>query len=837
MLRRSWRHLLSGVLTRTPPPRVESRSTDCDASRPNGAAAVTRTSASTSFTVRAREHLWAALILGVVVAVYLWPALFEGKTFSPAALLYNGAPWKALRPAGVASYLNPALSDVPTQFYPWLVYARDSLHHGVLPLWNPYVGGGTPFFANAQVALFSPFNLPVWLLPMTLGLAVSAAARLWVAGFGMYLLLRTLRLGMWPALLGGVSFAFCSFDVVWLSHPHVNVAVMLPVVLWLAERVLQRGRAADAIALTGAVAVAFLGGHPGTEVHLGFALVIYCAVRLIFVTRSERARRVVLLAAAACLGTVIDAVALLPAAMLVTHGSSVTGRLGGGITNPLSAARTLLFPDWWGRPGGAMSAGPTDFNERTVYAGVLAAVLAASALLSRGAWRRQASFAVLGLVGLCATFGVPGVHWLVVHLPGLNSVQDARLLLLTDFAIAGLAAFGLQRLCERRGRLRVMWLIGATLAVGLVSALSLHPSLHELRTTVNHLRTGTQYDSAHILSLTAVAWTFILLGVAVIGVVVCYRRRSWRLLAPLLLLVAVADAYHFAGRFQPIGPAHRTIPPRPPAVAFLQRRAGQGRTVGLQNALWNDYQMVYHLPDVRSYDPPYPDQRYLRLWRLAYPAQPDSVGLYLDSITPPGLQVLDVLGARFIVQDPASPPIAAPGLRQVYSGPDATVYENSGAAPRSFVAQRTWFESGESNVIARLLAHSFEPSREAVVQSGPALHGMPNPATGGGSTTIVRDDGDRVDIAVRTSSAALAVLDDTLTPGWTVEVDGRAAAALRVNYVMRGVFVPGGLHTVRWRYRVPGLRTGLIITLFGLAATLTWAAIAVRRIRRRRTRS
>ncbi len=77
-----------------------------------------------------REDALAAVLLALVVVGYLWPALMGGQTLSPAALLYNGAPWKTARPPDVSSYLNSSLSDVPTQFYPWLSFARDAIRSG-----------------------------------------------------------------------------------------------------------------------------------------------------------------------------------------------------------------------------------------------------------------------------------------------------------------------------------------------------------------------------------------------------------------------------------------------------------------------------------------------------------------------------------------------------------------------------------------------------------------------------------------------------------------------------------------------------------------------------------
>jgi uncharacterized membrane protein YfhO len=76
------------------------------------------------------------------------------------------------------------------------------------------------------------------------------------------------------------------------------------------------------------------------------------------------------------------------------------------------------------------------------------------------------------------------------------------------------------------------------------------------------------------------------------------------------------------------------------------------------------------------------------------------------------------------------------------------------------------------------------------------------------------------------------VLDDAWARGWSVTVDGRPARALRADVVMRGVTVPAGTHEIVWRYRVPGLRTGALLSGLGLLTLLGWGGWLLRSRRR-----
>ena len=219
--------------------------------------------------LRAHRALCATSIFGLLVLALLWRALIGGEILSPIAVLHVIVPWQQSPPSDLRSYLNPELIDLPLVDYPWRFLARTFIHEGTFPAWNPYVLAGIPFYSNPQTGIFSPFNLPLWILPLTYGLAVSAALKLLAAMLGTYLLARQMRLAFLPAVLGGIAFGFSAVNVVWLSHETLpGVVVMLPWAIWFVERILERARIHDAAWLLLATAIGLGGGHPGMQVHI-----------------------------------------------------------------------------------------------------------------------------------------------------------------------------------------------------------------------------------------------------------------------------------------------------------------------------------------------------------------------------------------------------------------------------------------------------------------------------------------------------------------------------------------------------------------------------------------
>ena len=60
--------------------------------------------------------------------------------------------------------------------------------------------------ADAQSAIFSPFNLPAYVLAFWTALGWIMALKLWVAAFGTFLLGRALAMRMAGALLAGTTY-------------------------------------------------------------------------------------------------------------------------------------------------------------------------------------------------------------------------------------------------------------------------------------------------------------------------------------------------------------------------------------------------------------------------------------------------------------------------------------------------------------------------------------------------------------------------------------------------------------------------------------------------------
>lgn len=88
----------------------------------------------------------------------------------------------------------------------------------------------------------------------------------------------------------------------------------------------------------------------------------------------------------------------------------------------------------------------------------------------------------------------------------------------------------------------------------------------------------------------------------------------------------------------------------------------------------------------------------------------------------------------------------------------------------------------------------------------------------------------RIVFSAKANAPSVMLLNDKHDPNWQVTVDGQPAELLRCNYIMRGVFLEPGEHTVEFQFRPPV--DALYISLVAIAFGLLLTGIAVVTIRK-----
>jgi hypothetical protein len=645
----------------------------------------------------------------LVAALFLGHALLPGRVLSAADLLFNFYPWRAQVPTGWAGASNSLLSDTALQIQPWLAYSADRLRAGELPLWNPNNMLGAPFIGNMQSGIFYPLNWLYFLLPGPGTFVLIAWLKLTLAGLGTYLLARIgARVGPVGASVAALALGLGSLMIVWLLYPLAGTALWLPW-LWLATAGLMQKPAPGRCAfLAGIVALILLAGHPETALHMALAtgvFALFCSWRLI--RDGDRAPLRFALqplgwwVGAYVLGAAVAAVQILPFLEYVQHSAVLVGRSNLGaasISVPAYYAWTLFSPDLFGNPAHREWWGPAlNYNEVNTYIGLVPIALTPLSFLAR--WRGQRALAALLLSIAFLSLGVV-YDWPLLHdvlqrgldlvpLAGIGANQ--RLLLLTQFSIALLAALGADALFSRLSeKTKTLPIALGAVALGLLVVGIIGPAL--LGTQFVPLLADTRaasaiWQSGLLRTATLYFFTFGILAVAFV-LRAMRPRLSYIALAMLPILLG-ADLWLAHSDYNPSLAAGDYFPSTR-ATAYLKSQPGLFRVVGANWTLLPNTNLPYGVADVRGYDAISP-RTYHDVARQIDPAIPEASGGGLHPFSTVESPLLDLLNVRYLLLSPGDPAGYVPGARQEKNG-GVTVGKIAGdnRPGQTFVAQHDY---------------------------------------------------------------------------------------------------------------------------------------------------
>jgi len=810
---------------------------------------------------RRRETVHIAALLAVLLAVFFGQAVLTGRKLVPADIAYTDPVYIAHAPAEFTTPHNVLLYDQAYQFYPWRLYATRALRQGTVPLWNPYVYCGAPFMAEDQPAVLYPLNIPSYILPPENAVLLTAITRLLVAGLATYWFVRTIGGDRLAAVVSAVTFTFSGFLIVWLGHPHTNVAVWLPA-LFLTAEWLYRRTGPRQVALVGmTVAAALTGGHAETALYVFAAGGVYYVFRLIMAWVRERdwrlaGARLLAFVAAGALGAALAAAHLLPFLEWLAHSAELQFRAGAGglratrlgptywIAGLLPALLPNIFnnPTWSGEYRSFLPG--WNFVEQTLYVGVVGLAMAIAAVIARRRDRKVWFWALLGLSALGAALRLPVLDW-VNHLPLFSIAAYGRFRLIYTFCVAVLAGFGAQLVLKDqseiayRSTLVLLVAIGATDLMLLAVAPRALAAL-ELRSALPTVRdlSPTALSSAFRLSNLAMSWPLFIALLAAL-LLALYRKRgsvartggrqSIRInLRAVLVMLMAADLF-LLGMGYHTALSEEWVFPKTPAIEMLTSDSSIFRVVGTNIDLMPNTCMVYGLQDVRGLA--FPGDRYKELC-LAMGGQ-DWLGYGILFTEPLEPRLLGLMNVKYIITTSRLEPEQLQYLRQVGTDNNVTIYENLSCLPRAFVVHSAQVRQHPEAVLPALLNPAFDLQGEIVLEKDPPADWLPDSQRATAPTAametkaaaeITRYEPNYVQIRADMPAAGFLFLSDSYYPGWAASVDGTQAEIYRADYAFRAVYLTAGSHQVEFAYKPASFRWGASISLLALAATVVMMA-------------
>lgn len=174
-----------------------------------------------------------------------------------------------------------------------------------------------------------------------------------------------------------------------------------------------------------------------------------------------------------------------------------------------------------------------------------------------------------------------------------------------------------------------------------------------------------------------------------------------------------------------------------------------------------------------------------------------------------GARALSLSSVDYIV---SSQPVALEGYDLLQSSTQSqTIYRTTQSSPRLYVTQHVQIVQSVEDVIEKLSS----PLYSGEVFSEEKLDIETSSIRPSQKIQILVDEHTRFQARVESSKKALLVLTDTYYPGWTVYVNEKQAQLYPINIAQRGVIVPQGTSTVELRYQPSLFRIGAWVSVIG----------------------
>ncbi len=177
---------------------------------------------------------------------------------------------------------------------------------------------------------------------------------------------------------------------------------------------------------------------------------------------------------------------------------------------------------------------------------------------------------------------------------------------------------------------------------------------------------------------------------------------------------------------------------------------------------------------------------------------------------------LDLLGALNIKYITYQQGLSIPGLTPVFNGSSGTVYRNEKLLPKAFFVDSLVTVSTPNEAFEFVEQPNVDYSSIAVVETTEAL------STSSDSTSkaeITEYTGAEMTLALNRSKPGFLVLSEIYYPaGWVATLNGNEIPIYKTNFVLRGLEIPAGEHTLKLEFKPKS---------YSIGVTLSWVSLGL----------
>lgn len=719
--------------------------------------------------------------------------------------------------------------------------------------WDIYNNSGNTLEGGGQGNHFLFWQgLLYQLIPAPASVAWFIVLHLFAGAVGVFMLCRAMGASSLAALAAGLLFALAPENASLINAGHVLKIATICVAPWgfyFLERGFQTRRLIFFLTTGFVLALQFFYTHWQIAYYTCLAIGLFAAIRYLMIVRKERqlAGRLFLLNMATLvffLTTVsMDLIPLANWSRDTNRGVASGANQGKGGLNvdeamswslPPEELATFVIPGLFGYSRQESGDNPANirsyywgrmvFTQTCDYMGLLPWLLLPLPLLFRR--DRYTWLALTGLAGgLLFSMGkyTPFYWFLYDHFPGINHFRVPKMIMFIPvICMATLTARGLDILGDEviRSDSRFLTYLRCLAVVPLVllllAALEYGARDYGITRLLPLIAQPTRFEQG--LELIAQRWDNLMLETLIASAFAagyallffCSRAQNRiAALTPLLLIgLFVADVGRVNAKFLFLVPEPKETGRNftSPAIEFLASQPKHYRVLPL-----NGGPGPYSSKQIPVMFIPMPVQQVR--WQNFLDA------FSLNSSMPDLLNVKYIVyGRQQYIQDKST---LSDKYQPVFQSPDGSdiVLENRRVLPKAWLTTTALKLDDPLQILSMIANPSFDPRQLALVE-GPAampLGDPSRPVRQPGEVQVTRYEGTRITLSAAPADHALLVLGEKYYRGWKALVDGRESPIVPVNYILRGVYLTPGKHSVEFIFDPLPFKIGKYLTLTSFA--------------------
>jgi hypothetical protein len=152
-------------------------------------------------------------------------------------------------------------------------------------------------------------------------------------------------------------------------------------------------------------------------------------------------------------------------------------------------------------------------------------------------------------------------------------------------------------------------------------------------------------------------------------------------------------------------------------------------------------------------------------------------------------------------------------------GPYA-LFEFTGALPRAKLYSNWQVSTNDTANLQTLADPNFDPAKTVLIST--PQKDLPAVATNENSGTVdfKSYSPKKIIFDANATAPSVLLLNDKFDPSWRVTVDGKPSELLRCNFIMRGVYLTPGAHTVEFQFSLPNKPLYITLAAIGVGIIL-----------------